>query len=372
VNSVPETTSGDPLSQSTLIYVAPRTGTSGVSDYADDILTLAHEVFPRVIEVRCGGAGQDSFSDVRRGMREVQRAIRSSRGPVLLHTELSGGALLPFWALTLKDARRPNVRRSSTLHDAPLGVWLPFRSRGIGKSRLLVHAIHFPTMPLLQRFERRVLKGVRLSALTESGARAIEYELRHEHVDVTFLPPPVKPELEPPVERPLAVGLFGYVYRGKGFDSLAQLRLLIDPRITIRVAGRGTEQLDAEPGVDIVGPVEGADEDRFFESVRAILMPYSKRSSYGPVTHVASSVLARSIAYGTPAMTIAYPGLANEAAVAASNLDALAEAVNDTLFDDQKLEAATRHTLEMRDELTLEVAFATLSQGWREALSTVE
>ncbi len=343
-----------------------------MSDYADDILTLAHEVFPRVIEVRCGGAGQDSFSDVRRGMREVQRAIRSSRGPVLLHTELSGGALLPFWALTLKDARRPNVRRSSTLHDAPLGVWLPFRSRGIGKSRLLVHAIHFPTMPLLQRFERRVLKGVRLSALTESGARAIEYELRHEHVDVTFLPPPVKPELEPPVERPLAVGLFGYVYRGKGFDSLAQLRLLIDPRITIRVAGRGTEQLDAEPGVDIVGPVEGADEDRFFESVRAILMPYSKRSSYGPVTHVASSVLARSIAYGTPAMTIAYPGLANEAAVAASNLDALAEAVNDTLFDDQKLEAATRHTLEMRDELTLEVAFATLSQGWREALSTVE
>ena len=71
-------------------------------------------------------------------------------------------------------------------------------------------------------------------------------------------------------------------------------------------------------------------------------------------------------------MTNAYPGLAKEAAVAATHPDAHAEPAQEPMLEEQKLEAATRHTLEMRDELTLEVAFAILSQGGREALSTVE
>lgn len=361
----------DPLSRATLIYVAPRSGTSGVSDYADDILTHAHNAFAQVIEVRCDGAGAASVSDVRAGLDAVRKALASTTGPVLLHTEASGGALLPFWALTLKAARTdPRVALSATLHDAPLAVAQPFRTRGVSKSRLLTHALHFPVLPLLHRYERKTVAPVKVSALTESGARAIEAELRHDPVTVSFLPPPSKNDIAPATQRPLAVGLFGYVYRGKGFEAIAELREKLDPSIEIRVAGRGTEQLESSPGVTIIGPVEGDEEDRFFASVRAIVLPYSKRNSYGPTTHVASSVLARAIAYETPVIARSYPGIsAHEATIVAGGLDELAAKINEVVLNDAVLAEAAARSHELREELTVEAAFNRLAQGWREALA---
>lgn len=363
----------DPLSQATMIYVAPRTGTSGVSDYADDILRIAHDTFGKVIEVRCDGAGAASAADVRAGLKEVREAIASTTGPVIVHTEASGGALLPYWALTLKEARKnPRVALSATLHDAPTAVTTPFRTRGISKNRILNHAVHYPVLPLLLNHERKTLGPVKVSALTKSGAEAIEKEQRHDPVTVSFLPPPIKDDIVPAAERPLAVGLFGYVYRGKGFDSLAELRELVDPSIEIRVAGRGTEQLDPIEGVTIVGPVEGPDEDAFFSSIRAIAMPYSKRNSYGPTTHVASSVLARAIAYGTPVIALKYPGLGDEAIAVNGGLPELATTVNTIIPDDAAVAQAAAHALQLRDELTVEAAFNRLAQGWREALPAAE
>lgn len=363
----------DPLSQASIVYVAPRSGTSGVSDYADDILGIARSRFGSVVEVRCDGAGAASVADVRAGLRAVREALASTEGPVVLHTEASGGALLPFWALTLKAARKdPRVALSATLHDAPLAVAQPFRTRGVSKSRLLTHALHFPVLPLLHKYERSTLAPVKISALTQSGAEAIERELRHDPVTVSFLPPPVKGDIAPAAERPVAIGLFGYVYRGKGFDSLAQLRELIDPAIEIRVAGRGTELLEPIPGVTIIGPVEGDQEDAFFSSVRVIVMPYAKRNSYGPTTHVASSVLARAIAYGTPAIALRYPGLGHEAIAVDGGLPELAAVVNSVVPDDTAVAEAAAHSLQLRNQQTVQAAFNRLAQGWREALHAAE
>lgn len=359
----------DVLARATLVYVAPRPGSSGVSDYADDVLAAARPRFRDVVEVRCNGAGQDSALDVLRGLRSVRRAVRAAEGPVLLHTEQSGGVLLPFWSLAVGAGRGRSVRRSSTLHDAPLGVWMPLRTRGVGRSRLLVHALHFPTMPLIRRWERRVLRDVALSALTTSGARAVEREMRHGAVDASFLPPSPRPELPAPEERPLAVGLFGYVYRGKGFDSLARLRRLVDPRIEIRVAGRGTEGLEPLEGVTVLGGVEGRAEDDFFASVRAIAMPYSRRSSYGPTTHVASSVLARAISYGTPVLALRYPGLGDEAEAVEGGPEELAEAINRLVADPAEVARLGRRTGELRRRLTLQAAGERLAASWRRALS---
>lgn len=364
-------TGTDPLAGATLVYIAPRTGTSGVSDYADDILAQARRHLGRIVEVRHGGAGQDSFADVRRGRRAVAAAVRSATGPVIVHAEQSGGVLVPFWALAQRAVRGQGVIRSATLHDAPLGVWLPLRTRGIGRSRLLVHALHFPTMGLSRRLERHVLRDVQLSALTRSGAEAVAVELRHGHVATGFLPPPVRAELRPAAQRPLAIGLFGYVYKGKGFQDLERLRALVDESIAIRVAGRGTEQLPPVAGVEILGGVEGADEDAFFDSIRAIVLPYGRRSSYGPQTHVASSVAARAIAYRTPVVALRYPGIAEEGEVIDGDLDDLAAAVDRLVRDDDEMARRGAQVDALREELTAEKAFDRLAEGWRSALPIV-
>lgn len=349
----------------TLVYVAPRTGTSGVSDYADDLLTIARERMLRVVEVRHGGSGQDGVLDVLKGRRSIRLAIASATGPVVLHTEQSGGVLLPFWGLLgMKGA----TLRSSTVHDAPLGVWLPFRTRLASRSRLVVHALHYPIMPLLQRFERRALRGVDLFALTGSGAAETGRLLAHDTVHRGFLPVPVRPELPAPPDRPRAVGLFGYVYRGKGFDSLVQLRARIDPSIGIRVAGRGTESLPPVEGVELLGGVEGADEDAFFASIRIMIVPYGKRSSYGPETHVASSAIARALAYQTPVVALKYRGLDDEALTVDGDIDDLGDAVNALLTDDDALREQSEHARDLRARLTTTNAFERYAEVWQSAV----
>lgn len=354
------------LSTATLVYVAPRTGTNGVSDYADDILGFARERLARVVEVRHGGSSADGVADVLRGRGEIRRAVAEAEGPVILHTEQSGGVLLPFWGLI---GARASVR-SATVHDAPLSVWLPFRTKLVSRNRYVQHGLHYPILPILERFERRAMRDVLLFALTRSGARATERVLAHDSVRQSFLPVPDRPQLPPLSKRPLAVGLFGYVYRGKGFDRLVELREAIDDRIEIRVAGRGTESLPAVPGVTILGAVEGPEEDAFFASIRAMIVPYGKRSSYGPETHVASSAITRALAYQTPVVATRYPGLDEEALVVETVAE-LAEAVTALLGDDVALDTEAERVEALRRRLTTENAFERYAEEWQRALAGV-
>ncbi len=105
------------------------------------------------------------------------------------------------------------------------------------------------------------------------------------------------------------MGFFGLVYRGKGFEQIARIRQDLPDDILIRVAGRGTESLPRADGIEIVGGVDGAEEDAFFESVRAIVIPYGKRHFYAE-TYPASSVAAHALAYNTPIVCTDYGSLA--------------------------------------------------------------
>lgn len=169
----------------------------------------------------------------------------------------------------------------------------------------------------------------------------------------------------------MAVGLFGYVYKGKGFDLLAELRSQIDPSIGIRIAGRGTQALDPIEGVDIVGPIEDEVEDAFFESVRAIVLPYTRRSSYGPETHVASSVIARALAYGTPIIALRYPGLSVEAEIVDGGVVELAHVVSRMIPDDAEVARMAARSLGLRATLTPAEAFQRLAATWRDALQAL-
>jgi glycosyltransferase involved in cell wall biosynthesis len=157
--------------------------------------------------------------------------------------------------------------------------------------------------------ERRVYRDKDLFALTNAGRQSLirTYPRSRAHYIpiISFDRPPIQPVQD----RPKAVGFFGHVYRGKGFEHIARIRQHLPSDITIRIAGRGTETLPASDGIEVLGGVEGQAQDAFFASVRAVVVPYGKRHWYAE-TYPASGVGASAQSYSTPVITTGYGSLA--------------------------------------------------------------
>jgi glycosyltransferase involved in cell wall biosynthesis len=179
-----------------------------------------------------------------------------------------------------------------------------------------------------------------------------------------------------PFDRPLAIGLFGHAYKGKGFDRLLDLRNALPAEVAINVAGRGTEKLPPVEGVNVLGGVDGEAEDRFFGSIRAILLPYANSSRYGEILSV-SGVAARSFAYGTPVIA-AESGTLSEAAehgglsTAPNRVSSLAELAFDTVSDEAALAPLALQALGLRAERTIAKAVQPYISHWGRVVSTTK
>jgi glycosyltransferase involved in cell wall biosynthesis len=297
---------GATLQDYRLVFVGPANGKTAVGDYAEDFVGSVRPHFGEVVEVRTGGPGDESVADLREYRRAVAAHVaQGPAGRVLVHAELSTAALAPFWS----TAGLKRVPVTGTVHDPPQGVWMPARTRFVAGSRLLNHGIHYPLRPVSRALEGAIYRDRMLFALTETGRRSIERT--YPSTTTRYIPHLVRnrPQIKPTQERPNAIGFFGHVYRGKGFEQIERLRELLPADIGIRVAGRGTEALPKADGIDILGAVDGSDEDAFFESVRAIVVPYGKRHFYAE-SFAASGVVAHSMAYRTPVVTTDYGALA--------------------------------------------------------------
>ena len=289
-----------------LVFVAPARGRTAVGDYAEDFITPVRPHFGEVVEVRAGSPAEDGVADARRARKAVRDYIATApHGRVLVHAELAAGGFVPFWSIV----GLPGVPVTATIHDPPQGVWWPASTRLLYTSRLLFHGLHFPLQRVTTAFEGRVYARRTLIALTETGRSAIEQ--RYPHIAAVHIPHIVRdrPTIRPAQDRPKAVGFFGHVYRGKGFEQIARIRQELPDDVVIRVAGRGTETLPGGDGIEILGAVDGPDEDAFFESVRAIVVPYGKRH-WQDVTYPASGVVAHAMAYRTPTVATGYGSLA--------------------------------------------------------------
>ncbi|MGE2725507.1 glycosyltransferase [Mycolicibacterium pulveris] len=292
-----------------LVFVGPAEGQTAVGDYAEDFVTAVTPHFRDVAEVRTLGPGGDTVRDIRRYRRAVAEHVAAAPDRTLVHAELAAGGAASFWAI----AGLPGIPVTATIHDPPQGVWWPAATKfmfGPTLSRKLIfHGLHYPLRPLSTKVEGMVNGRRTLFALTETGRRSIEQ--RYPHTDAVYVPHLVRdrPAIRPVQERPNAVGFFGHVYRGKGFEQVARIRELLPDHIAIRVAGRGTEALPRVDGIEILGAVDGAAEDAFFGSVRAIVVPYGKRHWYDE-TYPASGVVAHATAYRTPVVCTAYGSLA--------------------------------------------------------------
>jgi glycosyltransferase involved in cell wall biosynthesis len=289
-----------------LVFVAPARGKTAVGDYAEDFITPVRPHFGEVCEVRCGSPGDDGVADARRARKAVRQLVATApNGRVLVHAELAAGGFVPFWSIVgLRD-----VPVTATIHDPPQGVWWPWSARFMHRSRLLFHGVHYPSQKLTTKFEGWVNGRRTLIALTETGRWSIEQ--RYPQISAVHIPHIVRerPTIRPAQDRPKAIGFFGHVYRGKGFELIEGIRRQLPDDVVIRVAGRGTETLPREDGIEILGAVDGPAEDAFFESVRAIVVPYGRRH-WQDVTYPASGVVAHAMAYRTPIVTTGYGSLA--------------------------------------------------------------
>ncbi|MCQ4120898.1 glycosyltransferase family 1 protein [Rhodococcus tibetensis] len=353
------------LSEKRLVYVAPKPGIGGVGDYADDFAAAARPYFRDVVEYRHDGPGADSLSRLRAHGQKI-RALVEETGPkrTIVHCELSGGALVPFWG----TCRLGPVPVTATVHDPPRAVWWPLRTKFLAEHKLLTHAVHYPLRTPFTILERRILQGRTLFALTATGARHLQEVMSGSEVVPTALLVPHRPQLPAAQHRPLAVGLFGLVYRGKGFEQIGQLRALLDDDILIRVAGRGTERLHGGPGIEIVGGVDGAAEDAFFASIRMLVLPYGRRTIYGDA-YPASAAACRALAYQTPLLCRRYGALTEAdqdsgAVVVAGDSADLARAANAVLRDTDTLTRLGSQSERLRHERSADKLIADFTDVW--------
>ena len=359
-----------------LIYVGPRNHVTAIGDYTEDLVAALRSHFGDVAEVRVSGPGDETWADVRRVRRQVRDLVAGwPAGRVLVHSEIGCGMLSPFWSI----AGLAGIPVTLTVHDPPQALWFTARTRFVARHKLLMHGFHYPLRPLSRWLEGRVNGRRDIFALSRTGQASIDRVYPNTHTHYVPYRVAEKTTVKPAEDRPKAIGFFGLVYRGKGFDQIAQIRRDLPDDILIRVAGRGTEALPKMAGVEIVGGVDGAEEDAFFESVRAIVIPYGKRHFYAD-TFPASSVAAHALAYRTPIIATGYGSLAefdadtgavvvpmgsgDPNALPPGFTDAIASFVNDEARVTELGKAADRTRAERSTPRTAE-AFA---QAWSQIL----
>ncbi len=360
--------------KSVLIFVAPGDGTGGVGDYAEHVLSDLRGMFDEVYEIRTHGPEADSIREIRAWRRQL-RGLERRHGVqnTVVHAELASGSVGPFWVLRASRS----ARRSAVIHDAPLPVWWPLRNRDV----IAVVTRHWRLLLWYDRFERRILgrflgkleretlRDVKVVALSDIGARRISESLRGASVlsGRHYVPSVPVGDIVPVAERPLAVGLFGHVYGGKGFELLSQLRIEIPDEIEIRIAGRGTSALPKMRGVTILGTVDGPAEVEFFNSIRVLMLPYNRVHGIRPV-YPASGAAARAFAFHTPVVS-SRSGTFQEAAldggmIAADGLEGLVAAVVSLVQDVPRLEKLQGETSQIATERNVRGSLTSLVELW--------
>lgn len=360
------------LSETQLIYVSPEPGHSGVGDYAFDFVTEVKPHFKRVTEFWVEHSSDETASDVVGNVRKIRRLVKETAndGPVIVHFEQSAGSLTPFWASMLP--RRVPV--TATVHDAPQPVWWPFDTSFVKSHRLVHHAVHYPFRFVTNALQRHVCKGRVVVTLTSIGARNTQLRQPETDARATRIFIPSRPAVKRLPERPLAIGLFGHLYRGKGFEEISELRAALDDDIQVVIAGRGTDSVPSADGITVLGEVNGAAEDAFFESIRFLVVWYDKKSRYGR-GFPASGAISRSYAYGTPILCNldgALPEIAAEGGAVSieGRIDDLARRANVLVRDEEMLAKLADEVGWLQAERTVANCAAPLLEAWSELVST--
>jgi hypothetical protein len=358
------------LSETRLIHVAPAPEQSGVGDYALDFAVEIKPHFKEVTQFWVPRPSRETVGEVVRNVRQLRKLATDAEkhGPVIVHFEQGAGSLSPFWAALTLPQRIPVT---ATVHDPPRPVWGPYNTRTLQRHRLLHYGVHLPMWSVSKALERRMCDGRIFVTLTAMGARHFKLHQPGADVRVSRHYIPRRPVLRPLTERPLAVGLFGHVYPGKGFERLERLRAELDDDIHIVVAGRGTDALPSGNGITVLGEVNGPAEDAFFESIRFEVAHYSKGKKLYTPGYGSSGAIARSFAYGTPILCNDDAALAEIASEGGAvrvdgSIENLARRANVVVRDEDLLRKLADEIVQLQGERTPANCAMPLLNAWAE------
>lgn len=196
---------------------------NGIADYAGHF-KAALEINGVEVVAPLVGCGADAQS--------VQACIAAFdwESVDLVHAELGGGRLREFHALKLLRQRYPNLKLTATVHDPERLVWRPAQLPWLLAwterfPRLLQQAAVVLSDPLTLRDERRLARSLdRLFTLTNLGAQCLMQRMSLEQERVAVVPHgnlDIAPVELPPTDV-LRLLYFGFIYRGKGIESLLE------------------------------------------------------------------------------------------------------------------------------------------------------
>ena len=266
----------------------------------------------------------------------------------LAHFELGGGRIRHFLLLDALLKRYPQLAITATIHDPERLAW-----RGWGLSRFerwprrVQQALTVLTDPYSLRKERRVAGRLRRAVvLTHGGATALVRRMGIPGDRVVVIPHggAAVPYREPSREGPLQILFFGFLYPGKGIETLIEALCLVRaqglgpggiictiaggsrPTMLLKSSGNYVDSLAdrlREGGIDdqaqIVTDVAEADIPVLYQSHHLLVLPYidSRKISVLGRFMGSSGPLSWAIASGRGALVSDARALAEE--VAAGN-----------------------------------------------------
>jgi len=280
-----------------IFVVTPDSAKSAVGRYGLHLGEAFQKEGHRVDFVRTSGPGQDTLLSTLKNCRSIHTNMSENSN---LYIDLSAGSFSPFVIAVYFSRKMPTV---VTIHDPPHVVWWPLSTNFIFQNYFLKHLINYPIRKLWYWMELRLLKKCRCVLLNSASKDTISRVIKRTFVIPHFVEESKLKHAKPWISQKSTIGLYGFAYKGKGFDQVPEIRRLLNGEWNIIVAGFGTENLSKISGVSYWGPLTEKQEESFFHELDFLILPYNRRSRYGVFTS-SSGAMAKAFSFSVPVLSL--------------------------------------------------------------------
>ena len=280
-----------------IFVVTPDSAKSAVGRYGLHLGEAFQNEGHEVEFVSTFGPGQDTALSTLKICRSIYRSMSKNSN---LYIDLSAGSFSPFVIAAYFSRKMPTV---VTIHDPPHVLWWPLSTNFVFKNYFLKHLLNFPIRRFWYWIELRLLRKCHCVLLNRASSDAISKVIKKTFIIPHFVEEPKLHHPKASISQKLTIGLYGFTYKGKGFDQVPEIRRLLSSNWKIIVAGYGTEKLPGVVGVSYRGSLTEKEEASFFHELDFLILPYNRRSRYGVFTS-SSGAMAKAFSFSVPVLSL--------------------------------------------------------------------